>query len=341
MMGRSLYFTEPYELEVREIDIPEPGPGEVRVRAELSAISPGTELLVYRGEASPDVPVDTSIEALSGTFSFPMQYGYAVVGRVTAAGEDVDDEWLGTRVFTFHPHASHFVTSLAEISPIPDRLSDEDAAFLANLEAATNFLLDGAPRIGERVLVLGQGVVGLLTTALCSQFPVADIATADLYEQRRAVSEAFGADVSLDPSTVDIAARVRDRSEESGVSDGADVTYELSGEPDALNTAIEATGESGRVLIGSWYGTKPVEVTLDGRFHRSRIRLLSTQVSSIDPRRRGRWTHERRLETAKSWLPEIDTDRLVTHRIPVDRAADAYEFLDERPGEAIQVLLTY
>lgn len=341
MMARSVYITAPYDVEVRAVEVPDPGPEEVRVQAELSAVSPGTELLVYRGETSPDLPVDTSIEALSGTFSFPIRYGYAVVGRVTAVGEAVADEWLDARVFAFHPHASHFVTSLDEIVPIPDRCSAEAAAFLANLEAAVNFLLDGAPRIGERVLVLGQGVVGLLTTALCSQYPLADLVTADLYEQRRSVSEAFGADVSLDPSTVDIAARLRDRSEESAVSDGVDVTYELSGEPDVLDTAIRATGENGRVLIGSWYGTKPAEVTLDGRFHRSRIRLLSTQVSTIDPRLRGRWTDERRLETALSWLPDIDTNRLVTHRIPVERAADAYELLDERPDEAVQVLLTY
>lgn len=340
-MARALYFTGPYELELREIDIPDPAPGEVRVQAELSAISPGTELLVYRGETAPNLAADMSIEALSETLSFPLQYGYSVVGRVTAVAHDIKDEWLDTRVFAFHPHASHFTVSLDDVVPLPDRCSDEAAALLANVEAATNVLLDGTPRIGERVLILGQGVLGLLTTALLSQYPLTDIVTADLYERRRTVSEAFGADVSLDPATTDIVDRVQERATESAVSDGMDLTYELSGNPDALDTAIEATGYGGRVLIGSWYGMKPVEMTLDGRFHRSRIRLISTQVSTIDPRLRGRWTKERRLETARRWLPDIDTDRLVTHRIPIERAADAYELLDDHSDDAIQVLLTY
>lgn len=340
-MARALYFTGPYGLELREIDVPDPGPGEVRVEADRSAISPGTELLVYRGEASPDLPADTSIEALSGTLSFPLRYGYAVVGRVTDVGRGVDEDWLDRRVFAFHPHASHFTIALDDIVPLPASCPDEAGALLANLEAASNVLLDGTPRLGERVLVLGQGVLGLLTTALLSQFPLADLVTADLHDRRRTVSEAFGASVSLDPSTTNVAERVRTRADEAAGPDGVDVAYELSGNPDALDTAIEATGYGGRVLVGSWYGTKPAEVTLDGRFHRSRIRLISTQVSTIDPRLRGRWTRERRLETARRQLPQINTDRLVTHSMPIERAADAYELLDDRPDEAIQVLLTY
>lgn len=340
-MAQAVYLTEPYEVELRQIDVPDPAPGEVRVRAEVSAISAGTELLVYRGEASPDLAADTSIEALAESLDFPLQYGYAVVGRVTAVGDDIDAEWLGRRVFAFHPHASHFTVALDDVVPLPERLSDEAGSLLANFEAATNVLLDGTPRLGERVLVLGQGVLGLLTTALLSQFPLADLVTADLYERRRTVSEAFGADLSLDPTTTDVVDRVRKRATEGAGSDGADLTYDLSGNPDALDTGIEATGYGGRVLIGSWYGTKPVELTLDGRFHRSRISLLSTQVSTIEPQLRGRWTKDRRLETARRWLPEIDTDRLVTHRRPVDRAADAYELLDDRPEDAMQVLLTY
>ncbi len=340
MTARSPYFTAPYELEVREVDVPAPGAGEVRVAAELSAISPGTELLVYRGEAPPDLPVDASIEALSGTFSFPLRYGYAAVGRVTAVGEGVSEEWLDDRVFAFHPHASRFVVPLADVVPVPADCSDEAAALLANLEAATNFLLDGAPLVGERVLVLGQGVVGLLATSLLAGFPLSRLVTADLHERRRRVSEAVGADVSLDPAEVDVASRLRPDDADDPPA-GADLTYELTGDPEALTTAIEATGYGGRVLIGSWYGTKAADVDLGGRYHRSRICLVSTQVSTIDPRLRGRWTRERRLSTARRLLPAIDADALVTHRVPVERAAEAYALLDDHPEDAVQVLLTY
>lgn len=340
-MARALFFVAPKEVEVREVDVPDPGPEEVRVEAELSAISPGTELLVYRDEISSDLRVDSSIESLSGTFSFPFQYGYAVVGTVTAVGDGVDTGWLGTRVFAFHPHMSEFNIGLEDLEPIPQSWSSEGAALLANLESATNFLLDGIPRIGERVLVLGQGVVGLLTTALLSKFPLADLVAADLYGQRRTVSEEFGADVSLDPASDDVASRVRDRLGTKNGPGGVDVTFELSGNPAALKTAIDATGFGGRVMIGSWYGTKPVEVPFDGRFHRSRISLQSTQVSTLDPSLRGRWTRSRRLETVRQWLPTIDTDSLVTHRISFENADEAFRLLDNQPEAVIQAILTY
>lgn len=340
MTGRALFFTAPYELEVRQFDVPDPAAGEVRVDATLSAISAGTELLVYRDEVPRTLPTDQRIESLSGSFSFPLRYGYAVVGRVTAVGAEVDPELVGNRVFAFHPHASQFVTSVDDIVPVPEGCSDESAALLANLEAATNFLLDGRPRFEERVLVLGQGVVGLLTTRLLAQYPLESLITADLYEARRAVSTAYGADQCLNPDENDVATLVGDV-DGDGIAAGVDLTYELSGDPAALSTAIGATGYDGRVVVGSWYGSKPVELDLGGHFHRSRIRLLSSQVSTIDPAQRGRWSRERRLQAARRWLDTVDVDALVTHRLPVEQADAAFDLLDSRPNEAIQVLLTY
>lgn len=348
MTGRSVYFTAPREIEVREGPVPDPAAGEVRVRSIVSAVSPGTELLIYRGEVDPDLPAGETLEALSGTLSFPLQYGYAVVGTVTATGDDVDEGWLDTTVLAFHPHASHFAVSLADVVPLPGDLPPETAAFLPNVETAVNFLLDGAPRIGERVAVFGQGVVGLLTTALLGRCPLDVLVTADRHERRRQLSETLGADRSVDPERADPAAALRDRvaagpDGEHAVDDGgrADLTYELSGNPDALNAAVDVTGYHGRVVIGSWYGVKRATLDLGGRFHRSRIRLLSSQVSTVDPALRGRWSRPRRLATARRWLDRLDLERLITHRIPVEDAPDAYELLDRRPEDAVQVLFTY
>lgn len=340
MTARALYFTAPYEPEVREVEVPTPGPQELKIEAELSAISAGTELLVYRGEAPQTLATDLTIESLPGTFDFPLQYGYAAVGRVTETGPGLDDDWLDARVFAFHPHASEFVAPVDDVVRLPTGCPDETAAVLANLEAATNFLLDGAPRVGERVLVLGQGVVGLLTTALLGRIPLGSLVTADRYAPRRELSREFGADRCLDPAVGDITG-LDEVTGGDGAAVGVDLTYELSGAPEALSTAIDATGFGGRVVIGSWYGSKPVELDLGGRFHRSRIRLMSSQVSTIDPALRGRWSRERRLRTARRWLDDIDIDALVTHRVPIEDAAHAYELLDERPAEAVQVLLTY
>ena len=348
MTAHSVYFTAPREVEVETAQVPDPGPEEVRVRSTVSAVSSGTELLIYRGEADPDLLADETIDSLSGSLSFPLQYGYAVVGTVTATGDEVEDGWLDTTVLAFHPHASHFTVPLADVVPLPADIAPETAAFLPNLETAVNFLLDGGPRIDERVAVYGQGVVGLLTTALLDRCPLDSLVTADLYEHRRRLSEALGADRSVDPDRTDPAEALREHAgTEAGpepISDDdrrADLTYELSGNPEALNDAVETTGYHGRVVIGSWYGVKQATLDLGGRFHRSRIRLISSQVSTVDPPLRGRWDTSRRLATARRWLDRLELDPLITHRIPVEDAPAAYELLDRRPEEAVQVLLTY
>lgn len=336
MTGRTVRFTAPRSVEVRERTVPSPDEDQVLVETTVSAISPGTELLIYRGDAPTDMDADEEIDALTGDLGFPLSYGYAAVGRVVEVGGAVDPEWRGTRVFGFNPHESHFVADPDDLVAIPDDRCDAAAALLPNVESAVNFALDGRPRVGEHVAVFGQGVVGLLTTAVLSTFPLASLRTADCYESRREASRALGADESVDPSREDAAERLR-----AGDPAGTDLTVELSGDPDALDRAIDVTGFDGRVLVGSWYGSKRADLDLGGRFHRSRIELVSSQVSTLDPELRGRWSTERRIETAWDRLAEIDVDRLVTHRIPVEEAERAYRLLDERPDEAVQVLLTY
>lgn len=330
MTGRALYFSAPRTVSVRDLAVPEPGPDEVRVRTERSAISPGTELLVYRDEVSPDLVADETIDALDGTMSYPVKYGYASVGTVTAVGGAVDDDWLDRRVFSFHPHESHYVASPDDL--VPTTLPAEAAAFVANMEAAVNFVMDARPRIGERAVVFGQGPVGLLTTALLSSFPLADLVTVDRFERRRDLSRRFGADATLVPDA-DVAAALPD--------DGADVTFELSGDPAALDDAIGAAGYAGRVIVGSWYGTKDVSLDLGGEYHRSHVRVRSSQVSRIDPDHAGRWDKDRRMALVTRLLERVDVSDLVTHRFPIDRADEAYRLLDERKADVVQVLLTY
>lgn len=330
MTGRALYFSAPRTVSVRDLAVPEPGPDEVRVRTERSAISPGTELLVYRDEVSSELVADETIDALDGPLSYPVKYGYASVGRVTAVGRAVDDDWLDRRVFSFHPHESHYVAAPDDL--VPTTLPAETAAFVANMEAAVNFVMDARPRIGERAVVYGQGPVGLLTTALLSSFPLADLVTLDRFERRRDLSRRFGADATLAPGD-DAAAALPD--------DGADVTFELSGDPAALDDAIGAAGYAGRVIVGSWYGTKDVSLGLGGEYHRSHVRVRSSQVSRIDPDHAGRWDKDRRMALVTRLLERVDVSELVTHRFPIDRADEAYRLLDERKADTVQVLLTY
>jgi 2-desacetyl-2-hydroxyethyl bacteriochlorophyllide A dehydrogenase len=330
MTTRSLRFVGPREVRVDECGVPEPGPDEVRVETAVSAISPGTELLIYRGNAPTELPTDETIAALSGELDYPLAYGYAAVGDVTAVGDRVADDWLDATVFAFHPHEETFVADPADLMCVPETCQRDAAAFLPNVESAVNFVMDGQPMVGERVVVFGQGVVGLLTTAVLSSFPLERLVAVEPCENRRDAALALGADDCVPPDAVG-----------SLFDGGADLAFEASGNPAALDDALSVTGYDGRVVIGSWYGRKRVDLDLGGEFHRSRIELESSQVSTIDPSLRGRWDKDRRLDVAWQQIADLDVDPLVTHRFPVGRAADAYELLDEHPCEAVGVLLTY
>jgi 2-desacetyl-2-hydroxyethyl bacteriochlorophyllide A dehydrogenase len=336
-----VYFTAPYQATVRQETLAPPAPGQVLVQTVVSAVSSGTELLIYRGQAPADMATDATITSLSGLLTFPLKYGYAAVGRVIAVGSAAERAWQGRLVFAFQPHASHFLSTPADLHPVPASLAPEEAVFLPNMETAVNFLMDGSPLVGERVLVFGQGVVGLLTTAVLAGLPLARLVTLDRYASRRQRSLALGAHVSLDPGAGDVLARLQACLRDGHDAPGGDLAYELSGSPEALDLAIAATGFSGRVVIGSWYGQKRADLNLGGGFHRSRIRLISSQVSSIAPEWSGRWTKGRRLHVAWGMLQRVRPAPLITHRFPVGRADQAYALLDQHPQEALQVLFTY
>jgi 2-desacetyl-2-hydroxyethyl bacteriochlorophyllide A dehydrogenase len=341
MERQALYFTGPRQVAVLNEPLPSPASGQVLVKTIMSAISPGTELLVYRGLAPMGLARDETITALAGDFSFPLQYGYAAVGQVMELGAGVAPAWKGRLVFAFQPHASHFLSTPDELLGVPAGLNPEEAVFFPTMETAVTLLLDGRPLMGEQVAIFGQGIVGLLLTALLRRWPLSSLVTLDLYPRRRLLSEDLGAHVSLDPSTPEAMARLAAALQASGPCPGADLCYEISGNPAALDQAIAATGFNGRVIIGSWYGVKRADLNLGGRFHRSRMRLISSQVSSINPELTGRWDKARLYHTTWQSLVEVQPGCFITHRVPIAQAAQAYALLDNHPEDAIQVILTY
>jgi 2-desacetyl-2-hydroxyethyl bacteriochlorophyllide A dehydrogenase len=333
MEQKSLYFTAPGQVEIRSARLATPGPGHVMVETVLSAISSGTEGLIYRGQFPDGLALDESISALAREFGYPLKYGYSTVGRVSALGEGVDAVWNGRLVFAFHPHESCFLVPVDELMLVPEGLPAEEAVFLPNMETAVNFVLDGSPLLGEQVAVFGQGIVGLLTSALLARFPLGSLVTLDRFPLRRQASLALGVHASLDPQAEDCLDEI------SGLfPKGADLAYELSGSPAALDQAIAVTGYAGRVVIGSWYGKKSASLNLGGRFHRSRIRLVSSQVSTLAPELTGRWDKLRRFAAAWEMLRRVQPSRWITHRYPLEQAAQAYQLLDQHPEQAIQVV---
>ena len=200
MHRRTIYFTAPRQVEFREEPLPVFGADEVLVETICSAISAGTEMLVYRGEFPNKVD---AIDSISSGLHYPTSYGYASVGRVTEIGKSVNSEWGNRLVFSFQPHTSHFITKPETLIPIPESLSPEAACFLPNMETAVNLVQDAAPILGERILVLGQGIIGLLAAALLKEFPLETLVTADHYPLRREASLSLGITASLDPTAAD------------------------------------------------------------------------------------------------------------------------------------------
>lgn len=341
MQRTSVIFKRPYTIELIQSPLPAPGEEEVLVKTRISAISPGTELLVYRGRFPSNLPVDAAIPALARPFEYPLAYGYASVGQVVGVGRKAKEELLSRPVFCFHPHESHFTIPQDQLIPLPDDIDPVDAAFLATMETAVNFLMDGQPVIGEKVVIFGLGIVGLLTTALLARLPLGDLTALDPCALRRENAKVAGVRFVLDSDAADVLDEMRARLKSAAGADGADLVYELSGNPAALNQALAIAGPGSRIVIGSWYGTKKAELDLGGSFHRNRIRLISSQVSTLAPQFSVRWTKNRRLNVALEMIRQLNPGRFVTHRFDVQRAAQAYELLDKRPQEAVQVLLTY
>ena len=341
MMRTAVIFEQPFAVSVIEEPVPEADAGQVIVRNRMSAISPGTELLVYRGQAPDGWPVDSTISSLSGTFGYPLRYGYTAVGQVVVAGQGVDPNWIGRWVFSFQPHQSHYLASPSALIPLPAEIDPENALFVPAMETAVNFIMDGRPLIGERVMVIGQGIVGLLTTALLSRFPLAKLVTSDRYAFRRQLSLEVGAQKALAPESQGVAGDQNRIIDDEAPQGEADLVYELSGDPAALNQAISFCGFGARIIVGSWYGTRHAALDLGREFHRNRIRLISSQVSTIAPEFSGRWSKERRLAVVWDMIRSVRPDKLITHRFPVEQAPQAFDLLDRQPESTVQVVLTY
>jgi alcohol dehydrogenase len=336
MTARAVRFTGERSVVVDERPVPTPAADELLVAAEVSAVSAGTELTVYRGHADRSLVADETLAAFDGTFSYPMEYGYAVVGRVRAVGADCDPDWEGRRVFAFQPHCSHFTAAPEELVAVPEDFPPERAAFLANAETAVALTMDARPKVGEQAVVYGGGVVGGLTAGVLSGFPLTDLVVVEPDATRRERALRLGATAAVAPDDELAAAMGGEAAPE-----GADLVVEASGNPAALDAAIDAVGYAGRVVIASWYGTDPTELSLDGTFHRSHVRLRASQVSRIDHEHADRWDKSRRTAVAWRQLDALEPEWLVTHRVPVEDAGETYRMLADGEGDPGQVLFTY
>jgi 2-desacetyl-2-hydroxyethyl bacteriochlorophyllide A dehydrogenase len=336
MQRNALYFKVGHRVEVISEPLPAPGKGELLVRTIHSAISAGSEMLLFTGKMPFGAELDLEIGPLQGQVSYPTKYGYASVGEVVGVGDEVSESMVGSLVFSFQPHQSHFVTPAKDAMQVPNDIELEDAVLLASVETALSLVMDGSPMVGEKVVVIGQGVIGLLITGILSMMPLARLVTIENLDRRKELSVMMGSHACFTSQSSIDALR-----EDSDLEDGSDLTFEVSGNPEALRTALSITGYDGRILVGSWYGDKRASLDLGTRFHRNRNRILSSQVSRLDPRLSGRWTKSRRIAVAWDMMRRLRPSRLITHRFPLQEAQEAYELLENHPEDACQVIFTY
>jgi hypothetical protein len=288
-VGRALWITAPGVAELRPAEI---GPGEVRARALFGGISRGTEALVFAGGVPASEWDRMRAPLQEGDFPFPVKYGYATVARVL----DGPEALRGRVIFALYPHQEEFALPAAMALPVPEAVPPGRAVLAANMETALNVVWDGGAGPGDRIAVVGAGVVGALAAWLCARMPGTEVTLVDVNPARAALAAALGCGFALPGSA----------------PEGCDVAVHASASAAGLATALGSVGAEGTLVEASWYGTRQVTLALGGAFHADRVRIVSSQVGAVAPSRRPRWTHARRLAKALDLLADPALDALVS-----------------------------
>jgi NADPH:quinone reductase-like Zn-dependent oxidoreductase len=303
----------PGTAEIRPAAAPGPDAGSLRIRALASAISRGTESLVFQGKIPESEWQRMRCPFQEGEFSFPVKYGYAMAGVVEAGPADR----IGQRVFCLHPHQDRFTIPAEAAIPIPADVSTERAVLAPQIETALNATWDAAPRIGDRIAVVGAGVIGCLVAYLCSRLPGAAVTLIDTNEARRDVARALG--LAFAVASKDL-------------PNDCDLVFHASGQGEGLDLAFSIAGFEATVIELSWYGITPVSMGLGGAFHSQRLTLRSSQVGSISPDRRSRWSPRRRLALAMDFARDARLDVLIQGESAFEALPEVLPTILGRPG---------
>lgn len=291
--SEALWYAAPGRAEIRPQRLEARGPDGVRVRSLFGAVSRGTEKLVFSGKVPPSEFERMRAPFMEGAFPFPVKYGYSLVGTVEDGG------LAGRMVFALHPHQTRFDLPAEAVMPLPDGLPPQRAVLAANMETALNATWDAALAPGDRIAVIGAGVVGTLVAFLCRTQHDADVTLIDIDPSRVQTAAALG-----------LAFATPDKPPQD-----CNVAFHTSATANGLATALRIAGFEARIIELSWYGSGDVPVALGGAFHSRRLKLISSQVGAIAPSHRKDWSHQRRLARALELLADPRLDALLSPAI--------------------------
>lgn len=310
--ARAFWVEAPGQGAIRTQSLATPGPDEVRIRACYSAISRGTETLVFHGRVPESEYARMRAPFQQGDFPAPVQYGYSSVGMV----EEGPNDLKGRYVFCLHPHQDHYVVPVSMAMPLPDALPPERAVLAANMETALNGLWDAAPRIGDRIAVIGAGVVGTLVAWLCRNIPGTRVELIDIDDSRETLARALDIDFSTPE---------RAQGE-------CDLVIHASGSQGGLQQALSLAGQEATIVEMSWFGAQAVSLPLGEAFHSRRLTLRASQVGTVSPARSARRTHGERMMQALSLLEEDRLDVLIDAESAFEDLPDTMARITTRPG---------
>jgi 2-desacetyl-2-hydroxyethyl bacteriochlorophyllide A dehydrogenase len=296
--ARAFWWTGPLEGEIRDVPLPERGAEDVLVRTLVSGVSRGSESLVAQGRVPESQWERMRCPFQEGSFPFPVKYGYCAVGEV----EEGPRELEGSRVFILHPHQTRLVVPAKAATLLPDDMPVERAVLAANLETALNAVWDANALPGDRISVVGAGVVGALVAYVASRIAGTEVTLVDRDEGKAELARALGCAFAPAHSP----------------PEEADIVFEASGDPTALAACLRLAAFEGTVLAVAWYGDKEAALPLGEDFHSRRLRLISSQVSAVSDRQRPRWNHGRRMAKVVEVLRDPVLDVLLEGESPFE-----------------------
>lgn len=300
--ARAFWLRSPGQGEIRDVDLPDPAEDEVLVRSLWSGVSRGTETLVFRGGVPESQYAAMRAPFQEGDFPGPVKYGYLNVGLV----EEGPEHLAGRTVFCLYPHQTRYVVPAAAVTPVPAGVPAERAVLAGTVETAVNALWDAAPLVGDRIAVVGGGMVGCSVAALLARFPGVRVQLVDADPGRAKVAEALGVDFA---------------SPEDALGE-CDLVVHASATEQGLARSLELLTAEGTVVELSWYGDRRVSLPLGEAFHSRRLVVRSSQVGTVSPARRASRTYADRLALALDLLADPALDALVTGECAFDELPD-------------------